>query len=279
MKYFHFSHGQDYLWTMKERFMDLAPGYAEASLLRYLECIEEDFRGRAIEIAPENGGSCPFGVALLRAQSDLQGTWERRQGLLALQRREEDGEVTRTRDRKGDGKGKGGKADVKVEVKIPQGGTPIPFVCVSLSVGRCLGTTTAVTGGPPALTWTARTSARRGTTAVGARSPASVALSMRATSDCPRGGRAAARTTAVSTTTHATMVSRRSACDHMASHTLLLNFMIHGFRIQGKTGPAHGRRPKGKTFSYSKVPGAKEKPRGHLPWAVPLVSNTAQGPL
>ena len=50
----------------------------------------------------------------------------------------------------------------------------------------------------------------------------------------------------------------------------------HGFRIQGKTGPVHGRRPNGKTFSYSKVPGAKAKLRGHLPWAVPLLSNTAQ---
>ena len=88
VKYFHFSHGQDYLWTMKGRFMDLAPGWAEASLLRYWEWIEEDFRGRAIEIARKNGGS--FGVALQRAQSDLQGTWERRQGFLALQRREED---------------------------------------------------------------------------------------------------------------------------------------------------------------------------------------------
>ena len=64
--------------------MDLAPGYAEASLLRYFECVEEDFRGRAIEIAHEHGGSCPFGVALLRSQSDLQGTWERRPGLVGV---------------------------------------------------------------------------------------------------------------------------------------------------------------------------------------------------
>ena len=121
VKYFHFSHGQDYLWSMKERFMDLAPGYAEASLLRYLECVEEDFRGRAIEIARENGGSCPFGVALLRSQSDLQGTWERRQGLLALQRREV-GKVPQTRDRKGNGKGKRGKTNVKVATEVPQSG-------------------------------------------------------------------------------------------------------------------------------------------------------------
>ena len=49
----------------------------------------------------------------------------------------------------------------------------------------------------------------------------------------------------------------------------------HGCRIQGKTGSVHGRRPKGKTFSYSKVPVAKAKLRGHLPWAVPLLSDTA----
>ena len=50
----------------------------------------------------------------------------------------------------------------------------------------------------------------------------------------------------------------------------------HGFRIQGKTGPVHGRRPKGKTFSCSKVPGAKGKRRGHLPLTVPLFYNMAQ---
>ena len=122
-----------------------------------------------------------------------------------------------------------------------------PFVCVSLSVGRCLGTTTAVTSGPPALIWTARISARRGTMAVGARRPASVALSMRATSDSPRDGRAAARITAVLTTTHAAMASRRSACDWMASHSLLLNIKIHGSRIQRKTGPVQVQGPLWKT--------------------------------
>ena len=94
-----------------------------------------------------------LGVALLRSQFDLQGTWERRQGLLALQQREV-GKVPQTRDRKENGKGKRGKTNVKVETEVPQSGAlqdVKPFVCVSLSVGRCLGTTTAVTSGPPAL--------------------------------------------------------------------------------------------------------------------------------
>ena len=43
-----------------------------------------------------------------------------------------------------------------------------------------------------------------------------------------------------------------------------------------KPGSVHGRRPMGKTFSYSKVPGAKAQLRGHLPWAVPLLSDTMQ---
>ena len=50
----------------------------------------------------------------------------------------------------------------------------------------------------------------------------------------------------------------------------------HGCRIQGKTETVHGRRPTGKTFSYSMAPGAKAKLRGHLPWAVLLLLNTAQ---
>ena len=93
----------------------------------------------------------------------------------------------------------------------------------------------------------ARISARRGTMAVGARRPASVALSVRATSDSPRDGRAAARITAVLATTHAAMSSRRSACDKMASHSLLLNIKIHGSRIQRKTGPVQVQGPLWKT--------------------------------
>ena len=57
------------------------------------------------------------------------------------------------------------------------------------------------------------------------------------------------------------MARRKSAYDCMVSHSLLLNFKIHGFWIQGKTGPVHGRRPHGAetTLKNSAAPFLQEK--------------------
>ena len=75
VRFANWCHVTEYLYNLKERVL-------EHSVVSWLTRVEEDFRGKAVELTRTPASSIPWGVALLRAQAEQISKWEQRRYLL-----------------------------------------------------------------------------------------------------------------------------------------------------------------------------------------------------
>ena len=117
MAYAHKSHLDDYTRGLKKRVLQLAPVYTELSIVRWLEVVEEDIRGRAIEYARTLFAQMPWGMALVRAQADMADSWQQHKNFL----KHKSNDVGMPKgERPSKGVSKGAKTlDVKLELSDP----------------------------------------------------------------------------------------------------------------------------------------------------------------
>ena len=119
VRFANWCHVTEYLDNLEERVLDMQPVYVEHSVVSWFTRVEEDFRGKAVELTRTPGSSIPWGVALLRAQAEQISKWEQRRYLLEYSL---PSSVRSTGPRKGKGKTggkKGGGLQVKVEETLP----------------------------------------------------------------------------------------------------------------------------------------------------------------
>ena len=78
VRFANWCHVTQYLDNLRERVLDMQLVYVEHSVVSWLARVEEDFRGKAVELTRTPGSSIPWGVALLRSQAEQISKWEQR---------------------------------------------------------------------------------------------------------------------------------------------------------------------------------------------------------